>query len=74
MNAFNIQTNNINDSLTRTDIHRLLPALVDVKINEGCSKSGGRVTWKSKADLFIFVGLFSDYFRYFNWFNHCDIY
>lgn len=53
LNAFNIKTNSINDNFNRSDIHRLLSALVNVKFNEGCSKSGGRVTWKSSFDYFF---------------------
>jgi hypothetical protein len=47
LNAFNIKTNPVNDSLSRIDVRRLLPALANVKLNDGCTKAGGRVTWKS---------------------------
>jgi hypothetical protein len=38
-----------NDSLTRTDLQRLLPTLVNVKLNQGCRKPEGRATWRSKS-------------------------
>ncbi|CAF1216935.1 unnamed protein product [Adineta steineri] len=44
LNAFNIQPNS---SLSNTDIKRLSPALINVKFNDGCRKSEGRVTWKN---------------------------
>ncbi|CAF3333709.1 unnamed protein product [Rotaria sp. Silwood1] len=52
LNAFNIKADNISSNLTRIDLYQLLPALVNVKFNEGCTKSGGRVTWKN-----VLIGL-----------------
>jgi len=47
LDAFQIQPDTVNGSLSLADIQRLLPALVNVKFNDGCSKSQGRATWKS---------------------------
>jgi hypothetical protein len=55
LHAFNIATDNDNGSLSHTDIHRLLPALVHVKFNDGCTKAGGRATWKSKEKKMFFI-------------------
>ncbi len=49
LNAFNIHPYDINGSLTPLDVQRLLPVLVHVKFNDGCSKSPGRATWKSMS-------------------------
>ncbi|CAF1011390.1 unnamed protein product [Adineta ricciae] len=52
LNALNIKSRNMNDSLSRNDIRRLLPALANVKFNDGCHKSEGRATWRN-----ILIGL-----------------
>jgi hypothetical protein len=49
--AFDIHPKTINDSFTRADIERLLPALAHVKFNGGCKKSHGHATWKSREWL-----------------------
>ncbi|CAF1168726.1 unnamed protein product [Rotaria sp. Silwood1] len=51
-NVFNIQQDNINDSLTVADIQRLLPGLVYAKFNTECRESKGHATWKN-----ILIGL-----------------
>ncbi|UJR26498.1 hypothetical protein I4U23_007825 [Adineta vaga] len=52
LNALNIKFENMNESLSHADLKRLLPALVNVKFNDGCHKSEGRATWKN-----ILIGL-----------------
>ncbi|CAF4063371.1 unnamed protein product, partial [Rotaria sp. Silwood2] len=47
LNAFNIQAANISGNLSQSDVYQLLPALLNVKFNDGCTKSEGRVTWKN---------------------------
>jgi hypothetical protein len=47
LNAFDLQSDSTNGTLTPTDVHRLSPALASVKFNDGCHKSKGRATWKS---------------------------
>jgi hypothetical protein len=60
LNAFEIQPNKINDSLSPEDIRRILPALIQVKFNEQCKKIEGRGTWKSNLILkdFCFSRIF----------------
>ncbi|CAF5221898.1 unnamed protein product, partial [Rotaria magnacalcarata] len=40
-------------------VDELSPALVDAKVNIGCAKSGGRVTWKMAIILDVLIGLFT---------------
>jgi hypothetical protein len=46
-----IQPKGINGSLSPEDIHRILPALIQVKYNDQCKKTQGRATWKSNSIL-----------------------
>ncbi|CAF3425069.1 unnamed protein product [Rotaria socialis] len=52
LNALKIIASNITGILTRSDVDKLSPALIDAKVNIGCAKSGGRVTWKN-----VLIGL-----------------
>ncbi|CAF0895566.1 unnamed protein product [Adineta steineri] len=55
LNAFNIHPTTPNDSLTPVDVQRLLPVLVNVKLNDGCTKSEGHATWKNILIGFLTV-------------------
>jgi hypothetical protein len=67
LNAFNINSN-----LSRSDVQRLLPALANVKFNDGCRESEGhRTTWRSierKKSFFVLLFNFV-IFRNINWFS-----
>ncbi len=58
LNAFNIKTDNPNGNLNRTDVQRLLPALLNVKFNDGCRKTEGRITWKSTENVLFVVSYY----------------
>lgn len=79
LKAFKIKPNNITGQLTHTDVTQLSPAILNVKFNQGCTKSGGRVTWKSiKKDIrFLFkrcVLISICNLRCSYWFIYCYIY
>jgi hypothetical protein len=40
-------------NLTREDVQRLTPVLVNIKFNKGCGKAQGSKKWKSMLELFF---------------------
>ena len=63
----------MNDSLSRNDIHRLLPAMANVKFSDGCHKSEGRATWRSIVKAKGFKVYFDEFFRHSHWVNDCHV-